>query len=172
MNSLLEQLKNFLENDLTLQHLKNEVKNILKCDRYIYIKSKEPFENFMGKLCYDYSGHVEKDNSVKINFNISIREAFDEIYTGEKIASYTSNCGWFYPTFLDELKNKWYEIKYDKYNTFLENNKENIIKLYKVNNWEFVTDEIDSSDISDYIVFYSNNFFENFVDTTIIKECI
>lgn len=126
----------------------------------------------MGKLCYDYSGYVKKSDSVKIDYDISINDSFSEIYTGEKIASYTSNCGWFYTTFLDELKNKWDEIKYNKYSVFLKNNKEQITKLYKIVDWEFVTDELDNLDIGDYIAYCSNNVFEKFINNTTVKECI
>lgn len=85
---LLSEFKNLIKNDLTKQVLKNYVKEILKKDRFKHIPDEQPFENCVGKLCYDYSGTVEKDNSIVINYNDIIENAFDEVYTGESRASY------------------------------------------------------------------------------------
>lgn len=169
---LLSEFKNLIKNDLTKQVLKNYVKEILKKDRFKHIPDEQPFENCVGKLCYDYSGTVEKDNSIVINYNDIIENAFDEVYTGESRASYVSNCGLFYNTFLDELRDKWNSFKYEKYGIFLQNNKERIIDSYKIVDWEDVMDELDGTDIGDYLFFDSDDFFEEFVNSTTVQECL
>lgn len=169
--NLLEELKCFIENDLTRQNLKRQVCKILENDKFRYIPDKELFENFMGKLCYDYSGYVEKDDII-IHYNDTIENVFSEIYTGDSKASYISNRGLFYDTFSDKLREEWDNMKYEKIKAFLENNKEAIIKKYQITLWEDMMDEIDGTDIGDYFYFDSENFFEEFVKNTTIQECI
>lgn len=78
----------------------------------------------------------------------------------------------FYNTFLDELRDKWNSFKYEKYDIFLQNNKERIIDSYKIVDWEDVMDELDGTDIGDYLFFDSDDFFEEFVNSTIVQECL
>lgn len=168
----LSELRDLLDSDISTNFLFDKSKEICGYDKYKHIRTEEPFYNMYGKLCYDYSGEVYIDNEMELDPEDTLEFCFQDVYNGEKIASYEPNHGWYYQTFLNDLEQFWLDFKSDTFANFLENNKDAIIKEYNIEDWEDVFDELDDTDLGEYFFWGSEDIFYNFIKCTKIKDIL
>lgn len=167
---LLIKYRGLVETNTSTDYLKKMVIEILSCDRYEFVSTEVPFINLRGTISYDYSGEVQLNNAVKIDEELTIEEAFGSVYTGQREATYTSNYGWHYPSFLDDLERRWEEYKSAILSNFIAEHEDIIVKMYNIQDKEYLYDDIDNTPLMEYHIF-DNDFFQTFIKRK-IGDCL
>ena len=101
-------------------------------------------------------------DNYKMNFNNSIEKEFNNIQTREKLITYDYNTK-YYVTLLKELEYYWKSIKNSTYQIFLNSNKDNLSKIYGINDWDLANDILINTNLGDYICSESNEYYNSYI---------
>ena len=101
-------------------------------------------------------------DNYKMNFNNSIEKEFNNIQTKEKLITYDYKFK-DYVTLLKELEYYWKSIKNSTYQIFLNSNKDNLLKIYNINDWDFANDILINTNLGDYICGESNDYYNSYI---------
>jgi hypothetical protein len=168
LNKLVDKVVKFDCSPILNNYLKDYMQNY---DIYYHVPTVEKFiSDYSGKVCYDFSGEVklfiDNEDVIKYINNFIPSGMFDDhildnLYTGQKEASYCSGYGWHYISLKNELERLYDETKNKIYTEFILENKLEIINEYEIilkENEDFedvIYDYLDGTELSDYIVFES-----------------
>jgi hypothetical protein len=174
MNELLTQLKEQINSFNFKDYLTLHCKEILETvPMYKWYPIEESFINMYGKLCCDYSGDVEpttKEYFISRLDNYSnLQEILEDIYTGNKEATYTSNCGWHFINFKNLLEEEFNRIKYELFDEFIEDNLFQILDYCNCKDKDNIYDDLDNTEIGDFMSWEVDQIFYNWLENTTIE---